>query len=391
MVRPIRSFGSVVLVLLFAVPLAAQTTLRDAPGGKRLLFVDGDDIRPEPGGKRLLFVDGDDIRPAPGGVRLLFVDGDDVRPEPGGIRLAFLDGKELRREPGGKVLLHIDHPDIRTVFGGKRLMFIDGEPLTKPQLVAALYHLKPELFKLTDDEIAKKKAAMKKAAEESAVEASNKLYGKFTVLNSNVDTARDAAIEVAKVGDFVSVTIKGKDGTEWYGVGVTRKVFGDNEHWVAFQPKGAVGLAVYEPNGKNLDGVWIPYTALKDGKKALGSEKLAVTSAKTGKYKITEAKAPGTGDAYAGTLQVAPAPHGEASVNLNTLILQWTLGEAKVYGIGFFLEYAQGKQALVAASGLEAPVMIGRIKETSSSGVHMDFYTSEKAAGYMLFTRPPAE
>ena len=57
---------------------------------------------PDPRGKRLLFVDGDNLRPEPGGKRLLYIDQDgDVRPEPGGVRLAHWDGGVLRKSPGG--------------------------------------------------------------------------------------------------------------------------------------------------------------------------------------------------------------------------------------------------------------------------------------------------
>ena len=91
-------FFTVALVLTLVGAVCAQTDIRDAPGGKRLLFVDNDDIRPEPGGKRLLFVDGQDIRDEPGGKRLMFVDGDDVRPEPGSYRIALSKGYEFIRQ-----------------------------------------------------------------------------------------------------------------------------------------------------------------------------------------------------------------------------------------------------------------------------------------------------
>jgi len=53
--------------MLAAAPLVAQTNILDEFGGKRILYVDHQNIRPDPNGDRLLFVDGDNIRPDPTG------------------------------------------------------------------------------------------------------------------------------------------------------------------------------------------------------------------------------------------------------------------------------------------------------------------------------------
>jgi hypothetical protein len=157
-IRPVVLAASFFILAMSQAP--AQTHVRPAPGGKVLAFIDGNDLRAAPGGKRLLFIDGENIRPEPGGKRLLFLDGSNVRPEPGGTRLAFWDGWTLRRGPGGKILLVVDGPDIRPEAGGKRLYFLDGPAPSRAQITTALFHVQPDLFKLTKAEEAAAKAAI---------------------------------------------------------------------------------------------------------------------------------------------------------------------------------------------------------------------------------------
>lgn len=133
--------------------LAANVTLRTAPGGSILAVVDGNDIRPHAGGPRLLFVDGSHIRPAPGGMPILFADGSDVRPEPGGPRLAFWDDNTLRRTPGGEILLVVDGSDIRPHAGGPRLAFLDGGTPGIAHLTALLHHWRASLFQPSAEEL----------------------------------------------------------------------------------------------------------------------------------------------------------------------------------------------------------------------------------------------
>lgn len=212
--------------------LAAGTDIRPEPGGKRLLFVDNQDIRKEPGGKRLLFVDGDSLRAEPGGPRLLYFDGSDVRPEPGGIRIAAWDGPTLRRWPGGKILLVVDGRDIRPEAGGKRLLFIDGAELTREQVSAVLYQLKPEVFKLSAEE--------KKFAEDAIKEGQ----------------AYDAA-QIAperENGDYSPINGTGPWGEKAGGVSLK---WTGNHYAMKFQKQGLVGagLKVEDSGYKVIGGV----------------------------------------------------------------------------------------------------------------------------------------
>ena len=360
--------------------LVAQTTVRDGDADKRVLFVDGDDIRPEPGGKRLLFIDGDDIRPEPGGKRLLFVDGDDVRPTPGGIRFAFIDGEEIRRRPGGAILLHYSHPDIRPKAGGPRLLFIDGEPLTRQQLVAVIYQLRPSVFKLSDKEQADLKAEMaaNAAAEEARATADN-VPGRYELVtfNSSDDSKRSGDMTVAKHGKFYKLTMNFKDGGRWEGSAVRVR----DELWAAIGPEKTPALGLYDvkPTGE-LDGLWVPAYLLGTEEPVFGIEKLKAASKKGTEFKISEAKAPATGAAYEGTLRVTPS-----QVQLNgdgaTAALLWTMGKDKVYGVGL---RTGNKLAVCAASSKEFSIV--RFK-TEGGNLIGDFLSNTGATGFYTYIK----
>jgi hypothetical protein len=378
-----------VAVINSTLPVLAETAnIRSEPAGKRLLFIDGNDLRPEPGGKRLLFIDGNTLRDAPNGKRLLYIDGDNIRPEPKGIRLAFIDGQNIRRSPNGKRLLFIDGSNIRPDPNGKRLLFIDGN-VTKPQLIAALYLLKPEIFKLTAEEETALKAAMKEAEAESDKEFSNVLIGKFDVLNSSV-------------GDWsggVVTTFKGKDDFHYLdlklkkqslaGIGVRRPGPGWDDLWIAFAPEGAVALAVYDIDQGKLTGRWVPINAAKDGKDTLGSETLEGPASLDGEFKILEAKAPNKGAAYTGTVSIHPyKPNGNSSDLFDTYNVTWNFGQTKIPGVAAKFKHSNGKFSLVVASGTKEDFAVGHVScssATLSKGI--DFLTNKGATGYIVWTK----
>jgi hypothetical protein len=383
------AFLAAAILGAWTVPAWAGTAdVRDAPGGKRLLFIDGDDIRPEPGGKRLLFIDGDTLRDAPGGKRLLFIDGDDIRPEPGGIRLAFLDGKEIRRAPGGKVLLAVDGDDIRDKLGGQRLLFIDGKA-TKAQIVAALFVLKPEIFKLSAEE----EEALKKAAAEAAAESekafADALFGKFQVINSNVgDWGGGSATSTRGKDGFVYLDLQFK-GAKMAGIGAVMKYEGSSSLWLAAAPEGAVALAIYEVDGGKLTGKWIPVNAAKDGKATLGVENLEGGPNLEGTFKITEGKGPNGGAAYTGTVtfkKVAPADAHQVFFGERTYAVTWNVGGAAITGTAFSLTVSDGekkKTYVVAAAGKGDFVLGAMLKESATSVKDFELVSSKNQAGYV--------
>lgn len=368
---------------------AQEADIRNEPGGKRLLFVDGDDIRTEPGGKRRLFIDGKELRTEPGGKVLLYVDEGDIRPKFGGIRLAVIDEDSIRRNPTGKRLLFIDGDDIRPEPGDKRLYFIDGK-VSQIQLVAVLFLLKPELFKLTAKEEEAIQAAMKAAEAESEAAMANVLLGKFDVLNSSISDWGGGTIS----------TVQGKDGFHYLdmklkqgnlaGIGMKRPGEGQDELWIAFAPEGAVALAVYDIDGGKLTGKWIPINAAKDGKAVLGHETLEGPASLKGTFKIVSAKAPNDGAEYAGTCTLTPykPADGNSSDLFDLYSVVWTFGTVKVQGVAAKVKTTDGKSVLIAASGTKGDFAVGHVTcESATLAKGIDFLTNKGAAGYIVWTK----
>lgn len=340
----------------FSPLLHSQTDIRPSPGGKRLLFVDGDDIRPEPGGKRLLFVDGDDIRPAPGGKRLLFVDGDDIRPTPGGIRLAFWDGDTLRRKPAGEILLFVDGDDIRPQMGGPRLYFLDGPKLSREQLTAVLYLLRPELFTLPAEQVAAKEKEMAENAAKSTVTSSS-VKDQWTGDHGILAQGANGSVLIDKRADIYPVAYKTGQEPAWQGIGVGVNTGSPNaEFWAAMAPAGAVALGVYDVKGGNLNGTWFPINTDKDPS-VLGFEALAGSPSLSGAYRITNGKLPNGGASYTGALNIDPLP-ATLSGAAKCYRIRWSNGAT---AIGFLI----GNKLAVAA-GWGADYEILRIRPSQS-------------------------
>jgi hypothetical protein len=379
--------GSLVVV---GTASAADTSIRTEASGPRLLFVDGNDIRPEPGGKRLLFVDGDDIRPEPGGKRLLCVDAEgNVRAEPAGVRLAFFDKTDntLRRKPGGKILLWIKHPEIREDnASGKRLYLMDGDALGRAHVVAVLHHLQPALFQLTKEELAALQKERDEAGREEELRLAKRLLGEFGVLNSNLDFLKKAKITVTPAKGHFAVTLEvGK--TTMTGIGVSRTVDSEQEIWLAIGSKGDKGdvkLIVYDLNGADLDGTVYPAAGLADDKPATGTEKLKLT--KPGQYQLTAGKAAKTGTEYKGTMLVSPVKDPDSGNDIKSFAVQWMIDKKKSAGFGFLAEAQKGAGFAVAAS-TDPEYLVGRLRHTSGSGVHIDFFGNAGKAGYILLDK----
>ncbi len=349
-------WGSSLLVTLFVGASAAlaveRQDIRPEPGGKRLLFVDEKDIRLEPGGKRVLYIDDNYIRTEPGGKALLYVDGDDIRPDRGDIRLAFIDKYgNFRRNPNSdNVLIHYKHPDLSPTHIDNRIFFVDGPELTRQQLVAVLYYLKPEIFKLSDAEIASlRKAMADEAKAEEVAAAADHVAGKWMVLSGSGPVAKIGGGGMTigpKKGDAYPVVIDHSKtgGPQWTGVGVYKEMSGDKSMWVAYGTPKTIGLCVYEIKDGSLDGKWYPWYVDGDAKN-VGTETLTGPATLDGEYKIAAGKAPFTGAAYSGTVTIKPAKIVGAADTAKPYLLSWTMGAVKVSGIGI----RSGKYLFVAA------------------------------------------
>ena len=297
---------------LLAPALHAQTNIRPDPNGKRLLYVDGRTIRAEPNGKPLIYIDEDSLRPDANGKRLLYVDQDgDVRPEPGGVRLALWDGTELRRSPNGKRFGLVDEHYFRPEPGFSKYFYIDGPPLTRMQLTAVLFLLKPEFFQIAPGEkAAKEKEMAANDAEEQKRLAADFFPGDHAILShhSAKGPVRKGSIVIAKQGPYYALTYKTDDGAAWQGIGVkvTTKG-GDIELWAGVAPAGAVSLGVYEIKGGALNGTWVPIN-MGAANTVLGFENLVGAPELGGVYQIISGKLPNGGVAYTGALNIDPLP-----------------------------------------------------------------------------------
>lgn len=364
-------FPSLLLVWLCGLypiliaPLSAQTDIRPTPGGKRILFVDGDDIRPAPGGKRLLFIDQEkELRPEPGGKVLLYIDGTDIRDRFGGIRIAFWDGWTLRRSPGGPILLFVDGDDLRPTMGGPRLMFFDGPKLSRAQATAVLYVLKPELFTLSAESTAAKQKEMSDNGASPGA-TGDPWLGSHAILSHNTSGGpkRAGAIIVTKQADYYGITYKTADNPAWQGIAVNVALPGSRapELWAAVGPAGASSLGIYEQSGNSLRGVWVPVNASQD-RSLLGFENLNGPAELGGGYKITSGKLPNGGIAYSGDLNIDPLP-AQLGGNAKCYRIRWTTGTTAV---GF---QSQTKLAVAAGWGADCEMLRFRLE---NAGIVVD-------------------
>lgn len=364
---------------LLLVDANGQTSVRPDPSGKRILFVDHDTIRPDPSGNRLLFIDKDTLRPSPSGPRLLFIDGDDIRPAPGGVRIAFWDGDTLRRSPGGPVLLVVDGGDtIRDRFAGQRLYFFDGPKLSRAQITAVLYTLKPELFKVSPAETAAKEDEMKKngAAEEARL-ASDQFTGErqITVHNTN-GKKRTGSVVVTKQGSFYGIELKTREEPAWKGVGLKYAgKTGEPELWAGIAPAGALSIGVYGVQGGTLNGTWVPINATDAS--SCGFENLTGSPQLKGAYTITAAKLPNGGAAYTGVLNIDPVP-GTMNGNANCYRIRWSNGQT---ALGFFFD---NRFAAVAGWGADYEVLRLKLDQGALVG---DFVSKNGTRGYYTLTK----
>ncbi len=158
------------------------------PGGKRLVQIDGKEVS-RPGGKMLIYIDGNDLLKEDIHAKaFLVVDDVDVRPSVAGVRIANFDGADIRHgaSSNGKVLMNYQHPNLCPSFRDNRIYSIEGDALTKQQLVAVLYLLKPQLFKLSAEEIAAQQKAIREAgAESDRLAAADHAAGKWELLNGH--------------------------------------------------------------------------------------------------------------------------------------------------------------------------------------------------------------
>lgn len=348
---------SFLVIAGFAVPLLAKSPvfICKEPGGKRLIEIDDNDIN-HVGEKIELRIDDGYINDRDGN-HVLYVEDDAVRKSPTGVKLATFDGENLRHGKGGDIVLNYHDRDICPDPSANRIYSIEGEgSLSKPQLIAGMYLLKPELFKLTDaEEEAQKKAYADAAAEQDKIDHADQAAGNYMVLNSNgiMEHLGKGTITVGeKKNDAYPVTfdLTQGGGPKLNGVGNYALIGGDKTLWVGYGTPNTVGLCVYEITGGKLSGTWYV-----NGATANGSEMLSGPATLNGNYKIDSAKAPSTGAAYAGTVAIHPLTITGATPSAMPYSITWKIGGSTIKGIGI----RSGKY-LVVASGTGADTMIAK-------------------------------
>ena len=363
------------LIFVFAISLigclgsvqaaAGYSWICREPGGKRLVRIDNTEIGMESDHKTLLTIDPNNFILDRAGKRLFIVDDNDVRPgaTPGGVRLAIFDGDDIRHGgvASGKVLINYRHPDLAPTSAGNRIYSIEGPALSKAQLVAGLYLLKPEMFRLTDEETAAQLAEFKKnAAEQHQRDIADQVAGKWTMLNSSgirEDVGKGLITAKAKKGEAYPMTFdfSPDGGPQWSGVGVYKYTNGDKLFWTAYGTPKTVGLCVYEiKDGGVLEGKWYPWYVDGDPKN-VGTENLKGPGTLDGEFTIVSAKAPNTGAAYGGTVTIKPQTIVGTSDNAKPYLITWKLGTLVIRGIGI-----RSDNFLYVASGSGADVNVAR-------------------------------
>lgn len=362
-----------VLLLRTAAVQASPTLIDSQPDGKRVLQVYDKEIASDATKKNLLYIDGNDILANIHDPAVLVIDDNDVRPSAAGVILARFDSEDLRHGARGKVVINYHHPDICPDAHSNRIYRVDGPKLTRQQLVAVLYILKPEIFQLSPDEkAAQQKERADNAAEADSLAAADQAAGKWDVLNGNGPVAnigKGAITFGPKKGDVYPAIFDyaAGGGPSWAGVAAYKVVSGDRYLWTAYGTPKTIGLCVYEIDGGTLTGKWYPWYCDGDPKN-VGTETLSGPASLDGEFKIVSAKTPTTGAPYAGTVSIAPTKIVGADESEQPYLLTWTLGTVKIRGIGI----RSGKNLFVA-SGSGADVLIAMFKIENGS-FHGDFF-----------------
>lgn len=357
------SLLSLVVASLLVVQPALASFICKEPGGKRLIQIEGNAVS-KPDGKTLITIDGNELRQGDAsGKVILVVDDDDVRPATAGVIIAHFDGSEIRHGPhaDGKVLMDYRFPDLSPSHSAPRIYSVEGEQLNRQQLVAGLYLLQPELFKLSDDEVKAQQAAMREAgAEADRLAAADQVAGEWRVMSGHGPVAKIDGGKIvvgAKLGEAYPVTFdhSASGGPTWTGVGVYREFQGDRLFWTAYGTPKTVGLCVYEikPDG-TLNGTWYPW--YQDGTpKNLGREVLKGPASLDGEFTIVSAAAPSTGAAYAGKVMIKPLDITGAGDWAKPYAITWDLAGYKLSGIGL-----RAGNFLYVSSGAGAEVNVAR-------------------------------
>lgn len=303
------------------------------------------------------------------------------------VRLAWSDGQFVRKtDTHGKVFLYYDARDLGICpnIGERRLYSLHrlqngNHTLSGWQVIGLAYLLKPEGFKVSDDELKAQREAFDAAGKEEEIRMANRLSGNFMIINSSTSSLGKGKAMVTPVGKYFSMGYQFKDGQSLKGIGLFMPgaSFDNEQIFTALSPDGAVGLGVYEIKDGLLDGKWYPTTLLADGKINLGIEKLKGKTGEdlSGTFAISEAKTPDKGDPYTGTLRISKLARSDYS-STPSYNLEWTIGTFKLSGVGVTVQINGSdlvkRNYLVVAVGT-GNAMVGQHWTNVGNNVHLDF------------------
>ena len=344
---------------------AGPTFLEDA-NGKRLVEIGDKEVGLAGSGKISIHIDGKNLLKDIHDPAFMVVDDKTIWTDASqsSLKIGVFDEGTIRHGPRstGKAVFYYKHPDISPSFHDNRVYRVDGPELTHQQLVAALYLVAPESFKLTEEEIGSQKKEMAENAAEANKEATaDHIAGKWMVLNASgpVDRIGDGMITLTRKGGAYAGTFdySKKGGPSWMGVAWTTGGRQSDEEslWAAFGTPKAIAMCVYEIDGGKLTGKWYPWYIDGDAKNT-GMENLEGPDGLDGEYKISAAKAATTGKEYTGSVTIKPMNVVGSGEESKPYAITWTLGGAKVEGIGI----KTGKHLIVATGFGAADVTIGK-------------------------------
>ena len=295
--------------------------------------------------------------------------------------------------------MNYHHPDLAPEWKANRTYSVNGPKLTPVELVAVLYALKPEAFKLTDAEsAAQKKEIAENAAEEEKRAAADQSPASGTCSTATARSIRSAAGRSPSVPRRATPTPSPSTTPRTAGPLDRRRRLQGTDHgdklaWVAYGTPKTIGLCVYEIKGGTLSGKWYPWYIDGDAKN-VGTEELKGPEGLDGEFKIVSAKAPNTGAAYTGTVTIKPLEIVGAGDDTKPYSLTWTIGSTKIQGVGIrtqdflFVSSGAGADVNVAKFKVENGTFHGRLVQARVQGDGRDRGDEVKARFPRLPRRP---
>jgi hypothetical protein len=137
-----------------------------------------------------------------------------------------------------------------------------------------------------------------------------------------------------------------------------------------------------------MTGQWIPVAATTRGAEVLGTETLVGSTEFKGLYDITAGSFTMKAGTYTGKFTLTPFNHNNPNVDLDPRGLSWVVSGKSISGIGVVVGGVDSaKSVLVAASTTDKLYFVGRIKESPTSGIHLDFIANNRTAGFILLNK----